>query len=259
MSQLAMKVIPMSDQKQRPGGIAETANLDLVATALERLMNRTEGLPGIGLLYGPAGWGKTVAASRLANRYRGYYVQMRSCWTRKTLLEKIVGDMGIKPARTMPAILDQIAQQLAGSRRPLLIDEFDYCAASPALVELVRDIHEAAGSAPILCIGEEGLPQVLAAHKYERFDSRILARVPAAPVNLPDALKLRPIYAPEAEIQTDLLERLVALAAGSVRRVCVNLELIQEEALVQGWGRVDLKTWGDRALYTGQAPQRRVG
>jgi hypothetical protein len=248
-------VVNMPDPRQRPGGIADIGNMDLTATALERLMSRTEGLPGIGVLHGPAGWGKSVAAARLANRYRGYYVQMRSCWTRKALLEKIIGDMGIKPARTLPAILDQIAQQLAGSRRPLLIDEFDYCAGSASLVELVRDIHEAAGNAPILCIGEEGLPQTL--QRYERFHSRVLTWVPAAPVNLSDAQKLRPIYAPEIDIREDLLEHVVKAAHGSVRRVCVNLELIQEEALVQGWADADLKAWGSRPLYTGESPQKR--
>jgi hypothetical protein len=239
------------------GGVADLANLDLTALAVERLLKRSPGLPGIAVLHGPAGWGKSVAAARMALRYQGYYVQMRSCWTRKSLLEKIAADMGIKPAPTLPAILDQLAEQLAASRRPLLIDEFDYCAGSRALVELVRDLHEASGQAAILCIGEEGLPQALV--RYERFHSRVLAWVAAAPCNLADARKLRPLYCPDVEVADDFLAHLIgpAVAAGSVRRVAVNLELIQETGLAQGWRTVDRKGWGARPLYTGRSPERR--
>jgi hypothetical protein len=245
----------MSEEIQiRQGGIAETSNMDLVATAIERLMNRSDGLPGMAALYGRAGHGKTYAALRMANRYRGYYIQMRSCWGRGFFLKKLLQDhMGIKPLKTIPEMLDQVAAQLAASQRPLIIDEFDYCAASSTMAELVRDIHEASGAAPILCIGEDDLPQVLL--KRERLHSRFISWVPALPVSLGDAQKLRPLYAAEIEIAEDLLKHLVEVAHGSVRRVCVNLELIQEVALVEGWGSVDLATWGQREVYTGEAPR----
>jgi len=43
-----------------------------------------------------------------------------------------------------------------------------------------------------------------------------------------------------------------------VRRVCVNLERIQEEAMVVGTDVMDLALWGKRELYTGEAPKRRA-
>ena len=68
--------------------IAPIANLDLVAVVMEKLVNRQDGLPGFAVYYGPSGWGKTTATVAVANRSRAYYVQMRSAWNRKTLLEK---------------------------------------------------------------------------------------------------------------------------------------------------------------------------
>jgi hypothetical protein len=46
--------------KARPvGGIAAIATLDVVQATLEQLATRRQGVPGIGVLYGPSGWGKT--------------------------------------------------------------------------------------------------------------------------------------------------------------------------------------------------------
>ena len=68
--------------------IANINNLSLVAIAMERLMNRPDGLPGLGVLYGPSGYGKTTATLAVANSTQAYYVQLRSAWGKKTLLEK---------------------------------------------------------------------------------------------------------------------------------------------------------------------------
>ena len=77
--------------------IANINNLSLVSVAMERLVNRLDGLPGLGVLYGPSGFGKTTATVAVANETRAYYVQLRSAWSKKTLLEKICFEMGLPP------------------------------------------------------------------------------------------------------------------------------------------------------------------
>jgi DNA transposition AAA+ family ATPase len=233
---------------------ANIHNLDLVRTAVERLTGRASGLPGLAVLYGPAGWGKTTASLAVANEANAYFVQMRSAWTRKTFLEKVLIEMGIRPTGSTPALLDAACAQLAASARMLIIDEFDYCVRSDAMVELVRDLHEGAGSAPILLLGEELLPQKL--KKWERFHSRVLAWVPAQPVTLADARALCPIYCHGITVEDDLLEHLVRISGGSVRRVVVNLAGISDAAAAEGWRTVDRATWGEAPLYTGEAPRR---
>lgn len=235
--------------------IAQIHNLDLVRTAAERLSSRTEGLPGMAALYGPAGYGKTTAALAIANENRAYFVQMRSAWGRKALLEKILLEMGAKPHGTIPAMLDAVCEQLATSRRMLMIDEFDYCVRNDSMIELVRDIYEGS-QATLLLLGEELLPKKL--KRWERFHSRILSWIPAQPISLEDARALAPIYCPEVHVADDLLAQLVKLSGGSVRRVSVNLAAIYEAAAVEGWGFIDSRTWGDRQIYTGEAPRRGV-
>ena len=158
---------------------AQIHNLSLVRTAAERLIGRNAALPGIAVLYGPAGYGKTTAALAVANENRSYFVAMRSAWRSKTLLEKILLEMGAKPFGSVPQLLDQVCEQLATSGRMLILDEFDYCARNDNLIELVRDIYEGSQST-LLILGEELLPQKL--KRWERFHSRVLSWIPAQPV-----------------------------------------------------------------------------
>ena len=233
--------------------VAQIRNLDLVRTAAERVVRRQASLPGIAVLYGPAGYGKTTAAMAIANETRAYFVHMYSAWQRKTLLQKILAEMGMKPVGTIPELLDQVQEQLAASGRMLIIDEFDHCARNDGMVELVRDIYEGSQST-LLLLGEEMLPQKL--KRWERFHSRVLAWIPAQPVSMNDAKLLRPIYCFDIEVQDDLMGHLVKISGGSVRLVACNLSIIHDAACVEGWKSVDLATWGDRPLHTGEAPRR---
>lgn len=233
---------------------AQITNMSLCDIALERALSRTHGLPGLVCFYGPSGYGKSMSAAWVANARNAYYVQAASSWNKKYALKVILGEMGIKAAGTIPEMADQVAEELATSGRPLIIDEMDHMVDRGA-VELVRDIYEASKAA-ILLIGEEGLPSKL--RKYERVHGRVLSWVPAQPVSLADARSLVPVYSASVAIDDDLLGRVVNESHGSVRRVAVNLGLIRDTAHELGFERMDLATWGDRPLYTGEAPKRRV-
>lgn len=235
---------------------AKIVNLGLVQIALNKLIERQDGLPGLGVFYGPSGFGKTTTTVVIANEVNAYYVQMRSAWTRKALLEKILVEMGITPLSTAAAMLDQICAQLAASRRALIIDEFDYAAEKGNMVELIRDIYEGS-QVPILLVGEERLPNKL--KKFERFHGRVLAWVAAQPVSLDDAKKLATIYAAGVKIEDEVLSELVRMAHGSVRRVCVNLTNILDHANTVGTERINAHDLKDISLFTGEAPARSLG
>jgi hypothetical protein len=233
---------------------ASIANVALAMRALERARTRPPHLPGIVALYAPSGYGKSTAAAFAATQHDAYYVQCRSTWTKKALLQNILREMGVKPRNLLSDMADDAAQQLSLSKRPLIIDEFDQLVASGNKVEIIRDLHDGASAAPILIIGEERLEQNLRA--FERFHNRVLEWVPALPATIDDARKLRGLYCPDAKIADDLLQRIVTINHGVVRRICVNLERVHEFAKVEGLDQVTLKAWGDRALYTGEAPRR---
>ncbi len=110
-----------------PGGRwAALQNVLLCSRALERAINREPNLPGIVGFYAPSGWGKSMAASYCANKYDGFYIECRSYFTKKSFVEAILKEMGIRPASTISRMMEQCAEQLDLSQRPLIIDEGDH-------------------------------------------------------------------------------------------------------------------------------------
>lgn len=238
------------------GGVASIATLDLVGATLERLSNRRLGVAGIGVLYGPSGWGKTFSTNTLAIENRAYYVQMLSAWRSKDLLEKILSEMGIAHEKaTVSKLLDMVTRNLSATRRTLILDEFDHAAKSDKLVELTRDIYEGSQGS-LLLVGEELLPCKLEA--WERFHSRVSTWAPAQAVSIDDTVKLAPIYCPGIGIDDDVLAKLVTLSKGSVRRVVNCLTAIHEHCQTYAIDEVTAPSMAGIALPSDRAPKRRV-
>ncbi len=206
--------------------IAPLSNVSIFMALVKTVVNRAPDLPGMACFYGPPGFGKTFSATYAANKYRAYNVQVKSVWTRKKLCEEVLKDMGIKPEKSIPAMVDQIAEELATSRRPLIIDEADFLIAK-AMIEVVRDIYESA-YAPVILIGEENMPDNL--RKWERVHNRMLDMKRAQPATLMDTEHLAKLYCPGVDVVADLLEAIHTTAAGCTRRICVSLARVRENA-----------------------------
>lgn len=233
---------------------ASLKNVALAMKVLDHLVHRAPNLPGLGVLYGHSGYGKSCGAAAAANRFRAVYIECRSYFTKKSLLLAILEEMGIRPGKTVYEMVNQIGEELSLSRRPLIIDEMDHIV-DRNLVELIRDIYEVSNAA-ILMIGEERFPAKL--KKWERFHNRILDWQPAEPSDLDDARKLAKLYSPDVAIADELLGQIVDVTRGVTRRVCVNIETVRQEAKKSGARAIDAKAWGTRVFYTGEAPIRRA-
>lgn len=235
--------------------VAPLTNVSLTLQAVERAQNRSRGLPGIVVLHGPSGWGKSTAAAYTAAQTRAYYVAMQSLWTRRAFVEAVAREMGLSTQGTLPNLAGAVAEQLVLSGRPLIIDEADVLAERDGGAGVIKDLYEST-MGTVLLIGEERLPQRLT--RYERLHGRVLEWIGAQPASLADAQALTRIYAPGVQIGEDLLRELVKRAKGSVRRIAVNLDRIRVEARAMGWSTVDQALWGERAIYTGEPPARRI-
>ncbi|PRZ48324.1 AAA family ATPase [Tritonibacter scottomollicae] len=236
--------------------IAPLRNVAALTALVDRVHDRSMGLPGMAVFYGPSGWGKTTATTFVTNEYGAYCVQVLSCWTPSYFLQSIMKEIGLKPVRGVPAMVDAIAANLARVDRPLIIDDAQYLTKNKKLIELARDLYEASQTTLIL-VGEEELPQHLT--KWENIHNRQLAHEPALACNLSDATKLAQIYSPTVEITEDLLGAIVEASGGSIRRVVTNIDRAKETALSRGTNHADLALWGTRDFETGQPPAvRRV-
>lgn len=231
---------------------APLTNVALFCGLVERGLQRAAHLPGLLTFTGPAGYGKTTAGLYAINKHRAYYVATKDSWNRKAFLVNILRDMGITPASTINAMLDQICEQLDNSRRPLVVDEVDNIV-NRSYIETVRDIHDGCQTTIIL-IGEEQLPGKL--KRWERVHSRILDFVLAQPADINDARHLANLYC-TVEIGDRLLDKIHREAFGSARRICVNLERVQAEALSLGLESIDLNDVTGLQFFTGEPPKRR--
>ena len=234
--------------------IAPLKNVTLMNALVERVMNRSPGLPGMATFHGFSGYGKTSAATYVAAKHRCYHIQVKSVWTQKKLCQSVLLALGIQPAKTIADMVDQIGEELALSGRPLLVDEADFLV-QKRMIEVVRDIYESSAAATIILIGEELLPGKLKA--WERVHGRMLDWVAAQPASLADAKHLTGLYCPGVEIEAELLARLHEASSGSVRRICVNLDRIRELARTQGLDAVGAKEWGQRTFFQGTPPHAR--
>jgi len=121
--------------------IVPLTNVGLLSAAIARTHNRPAGLPGLVVMYGASGLGKSVGAAFAANQHRAYYVECRDTWSKKAFLHAILREMSIQPAPTMSVMVDQIAEQLSKSGRPLLIDDVQYLL-EKAVANVLTDIYD---------------------------------------------------------------------------------------------------------------------
>lgn len=235
--------------------IAPLRNVLLLRKVMEQLQHRSPNLPGIGVFYGKAGLGKSNACAAANAAYRAVYIEMRSHYTKKSLLLAILAELGIKPERTTSEMADQICDQLSRSRQPLIIDEGDYLV-KRNLIDLVRDLYEGS-KASILLVGEERFPANLL-RASERFHDRVLAWQPAELADMEDTRKLAKLYSPDVEIKDDLVAAIGRESKGVARKIAVNVDNVNREAKKAGRRAIDLAAWGDKPFFTGDAPVRRT-
>lgn len=234
--------------------IVPLTNVGLLSAAIERAQQRPVGLPGLVVMYGASGLGKSVAAAHAAGLHRAYYVECRDTWTKKAFLLAILREMSVTPARTLSEMVDQVAEQLGLSGRPLIIDDVQYLL-DKAAANVLTDIYNASQGAIVL-IGEESVVASLA--RLERLHNRVLEWVPAQAANLTDVKRLATESYPKLAMSDDLLADLTKATRGCLRRMAVNLYRVSSEASASGLDTITLATWGKRGWFTGQAPARRA-
>jgi len=245
----------MTDDRVPINNIAPLANVARLMTLVDRLQNRAHGLPGLGCFYGRAGLGKSVAGIFAANKFNACHVQVLSVGGTKTLMEMIVTELGLHPARTTAALFQQAAGEFARTGRPLIIDEADRVLRD-VTIETIRDIQDHTG-VPVILMGEELLPQKL--QRWERVHSRVLSWVAADNLTIDDITHLAPIYVRGVTLEPALKQALLTASRGSIRNACNSLSNMAEFAALKGLTHLGIAAWGANGFHTGEAPEARRG
>lgn len=222
--------------------IVPIKNIFRMKEAADSLIIRSFGMPGMGLIFGHTGFGKTTGCTWLVNQVRGIYVRAMSLWSPKTMLEAIARELDIDVrGMTLAAMVDQIVMRLAETGRPLFIDEADYLVDSKRLVDTLRDIHDMSTS-PVILIGMTGIDRKLRGHP--QLTGRMAQWVEVQGLDADDVRMLAAGMC-EVGVDQDLLDDLSRRASpvgsgAEIRRVVVGLGNIEQHARRRGLTKVGL-------------------
>jgi DNA transposition AAA+ family ATPase len=152
-----------------------TVRLAQMYSALEK---REEGLPGMGLVHGFSGAGKSRAVTQLIQANNGVYVRAMALWSPGQLCASIAQAIGLDQVNGSNKCLMAVLDRLSLTSRPLFVDEADYLFANLRSVETLRDIHDYC-NVPVVLIGMDGIERkVLRSRQLARRMSRSVEFLP---------------------------------------------------------------------------------
>lgn len=233
--------------------IARVTNIRVLWAASETLRTRATGVPGIGIVWGASGAGKTTAITWLANQpgINAVYVRAMKLWTPTAMLGAIMRELNAEPKPRCATMIDYITRTLARENRPLFVDESDYLAESKKLLDALRDLHDMA-TTPLVLIGMKDF-QRRVMHR-EQLAGRVSQWVEFQPADLKDARLLCDELC-EFKVADDLLASLHRSCAGSIRGLVVGFSRIEHLARKQGLSTVKLADWDDRPFTFSRIPK----
>jgi hypothetical protein len=235
----------------RSNQIAHVKNVTMLATAADSLCTRSIGMPGIGLVWGPSGYGKSTATTWLYNRMNGIFIRAWPTWTPVSMLAALMHELSLKPLGRTAPMIDAVVRKLSEDNRPVFIDEADYLADKPILLETLRSLHDVS-SAPLILIGMRDFKQRVMGRDQLR--GRISEFVEFQPADMEDARLLTDEIC-EKDVADDLLGELHKAAAGEIRRMTVGLGRIESFAKKKNLRKVNSSEWGGRPFFLGDAPR----
>ena len=132
----------------------KTKNVKQLISMMNRLREREDGVPGMGLVYGEPGLGKTYAITWWATQNDAILIRSANLMSARWLLEEMVEELGEIPYNKFSDIFNQVVAQLIKTPRTIIVDETDYLTIDSRAVETLRDIHDKT-NVPIVLRSEE--------------------------------------------------------------------------------------------------------
>ena len=121
----------------------KTKNVKQLISMMNRLREREDGVPGMGLVYGEPGLGKTQAIKWWAFKNDAILIRCNQMMSARWLLKEILDYMSeIKPYSISDSF-DEVIRNLILTPRVLIVDEVDYLTMDKnKSIEILRDIHD---------------------------------------------------------------------------------------------------------------------
>ncbi len=152
----------------------KTNNVKKFITMMNNLQNRPEGVPGMGLVYGEPGLGKTQTVNWWAFKNDALLIRCNQQMSSRWLLSEILDNMGEIPSYTTSDCFNQVIKNLILKPQVLMVDEIEYLTIDSRSVETLRDIHDRT-NVPLVLIGMTSAKSRLKKfkHLYDRLSEII--------------------------------------------------------------------------------------
>lgn len=212
----------------------ETENMRAFGATARNLKTKEAGLPGLALVHGPRGMGKSFAAKRYhAMDQDSIYLLPDPDWDTRWLKETLCVELGLTPPRGLKAKHDEVIASLAVHPRLIMIDECNVL--SPRVLDAVRLLAEWTDT-PVLLIGHERIVT-----KLERMGplvDRLLYITKFAPLGFND-LRALAEKCLELPMEDEALETVLKSGArGRIRPSLVAMKRMEDRARDAGSGAI---------------------
>ncbi|CCY23532.1 prophage MuSo1 DNA transposition protein putative [Brachyspira sp. CAG:484] len=214
----------------------KTRNVKNFIGLMNNLIDKSNEVPKMGLIYGDPGLGKTQTAVWWATNNDAVYVRAQNKMTCRWLLEKIVYELGESPSRKMADLIEQCITHLRLKPQVIIIDEVDYLINRHRIVETLRDLHDLTG-VPIVLIGMQEAKTKLG--KYRHLYDRISEIIEFKPFSKDD---MDVIVEELSEIKiTDEAKEIFFEKTNRFRQVIKGISLLENLAKTNGLNKIDVK------------------
>lgn len=148
----------------------KTTNVKNFTSAMNKLHQRSEGIPGMALIFGDPGLGKTRTSLWWCAQNDGVFIRTKKLMSGRWLLEEIVAELGEEPMRRVSDLFRQCVDLLLERPRTLFIDEVDYLCYDARIIETLRDIYDVTGATVVFIgMGMADKKLMRFKHLYDRF------------------------------------------------------------------------------------------
>ena len=214
----------------------KTHNVKRFIGLMNNLIDKSNEVPKMGLVYGDPGLGKTQTAVWWATKNDAVYVRAQNKMTNKWLLEKIVYELGESPSRKMADLIEQCISHLRLKPQVIIIDEVDYLINRMKIVEALRDLHDLTG-APVVLIGMQESKTKLG--KYRHLYDRISEILEFKPFSKED---VEVIVEELSEIKiSDEAREIFFEKKNRFRQIIKGIALLENLAKTNGLLKIDTK------------------
>jgi len=143
----------------------KTQNVKSFINLMNNIKSRPENVPGIALVYGEPGLGKSKAVLWWVAQNDAVYIRGTNLMSGRWFIKEVVEELGEIPYHYSMDLFNQCIRLLIERQIPIIVDEIDYLATDAKTIETIRDVHDKT-NVPVVLVGMGMAQRKLARYKH---------------------------------------------------------------------------------------------